>query len=69
MSIEPIAAEVERLLRGVDASTAARRGLQLALMCVAVEDFEAEDGRLTDEEIEEARQDLADAIGPSSIDV
>lgn len=41
-------------------------GLHLELMRIAVEDFEAEHGLLTAEEIEEARRDLASAIDRSA---
>lgn len=61
-----VPADVARLVDRVDADAAARRGLQLELMRVAVEDFEAEHGPLTEEEMEEARADLASAIGRSA---
>jgi hypothetical protein len=58
-----VSPEVARLVDRVDEDAAARRGLQLELMRVAVEDFEAEHGPLTAEELEQARQDLARVIG------
>lgn len=60
-----VPADVARLVDRVDAGAAARRGLQLELMRIAVEDFEAEHGPLTAEEIEEARSDLAGEIDRS----
>lgn len=57
--------DVARLIDRVDAAAAARRGLQLELMRVAVEDFEAEHGPLTAAEIEQARRDLAGPLDGS----
>lgn len=60
-----VSPDVARLVERVDADEAARRGLQLELMRVAVEDFEAEHGPLDPEELEQARRDLARAVGRS----
>jgi transcriptional regulator with XRE-family HTH domain len=56
----------ERLLDRVDEEAAARRGLQLELLRIAVEDFESEHGALTAEEIERARQELTGELGTSA---
>lgn len=58
--------DVARLVDRVDAAAAAHRGLQLELMRVAIEDFEAEHGPLTEEELHEARRDLASALDRSA---
>lgn len=50
----PLAALLER----VDPERAARRGLQLELMRVVVEDFEAEHRPLTEQELATARREL-----------
>lgn len=60
------APDVARLVDRVDEATAARRGLQLELMRVAVEDFQSEHGPLTEEEIAQARRDLASVIDRST---
>lgn len=61
-----VPADVARLVDRVDTTAAARRGLQLELMRIAVEDFEAEHGPLTEEEIDEARADLASEVDRSA---
>lgn len=56
---------IARLMDRVDAAAAARNGLQLELMRVAVEDFESQHGPLTTAEIAQARQDLAGVLDES----
>lgn len=60
-----VSPDVARLVSRVDVDEAARRGLQLELMRVAVEDFEAEHGPLGGEEIDQARHDLVRVIDRS----
>lgn len=59
-------AATEGLLDRIDEETAARRGLQLELLRIAVEDFESEHGALTAEEIELARRQLTGELGTSA---
>ena len=60
-----VSPDVARPLDRVDADAAAHRGLQLELMRVTVENFEAEHGPLAAEEVDQARRDLARWIGRS----